>query len=109
VIQNDRLSCPDRLVFISSNQRSRRDVESGTVCYLRGDEIASTRGTWDRDHLPPRRIFALSIKAEFSPQLDWLYAHKGDTVAQHERQQRQCLCPVVGEKACPISQETRAA
>jgi hypothetical protein len=53
-------------------QRSRRRLEPGTVCYLCGQQID---GDWNRDHIPPQRMFGKRIKRILTPQLQWLPTH----------------------------------
>jgi hypothetical protein len=55
-------------------QRSRKRLPPDAVCYLCGTTITPQQ-RWDRDHVPPARIFGASIKQEFNPQLQWLYTH----------------------------------
>jgi hypothetical protein len=55
-------------------QRSRRRLPPGTFCYLCGNPI--TEGEeWNRDHVPPQRLFAKAVRKQYSPQLDWLPTH----------------------------------
>jgi hypothetical protein len=46
-------------------QRSRRRLPPGTICYLCGGEIAAAE-KWDRDHIPPQRFYGKSIRTTFS-------------------------------------------
>jgi hypothetical protein len=55
--------------------RSRRKLPSGAFCYLCGNPIAEGQ-EWNRDHVPPQRIFAKSIRQQYSPQLEWLPTHR---------------------------------
>jgi hypothetical protein len=55
-------------------QRSRRKLPPETFCYLCGQPIANEQ-KWNRDHVPPQRIFAKSVRQKHSPQLEWLYTH----------------------------------
>jgi hypothetical protein len=55
-------------------QRSRRRLAPGTFCYLCGDPIAQGE-EWNRDHTPPQRLFAKSVRKRYSPQLAWLPTH----------------------------------
>jgi hypothetical protein len=55
-------------------QRSRRHLAAGTCCYLCDQTIEPTEN-WNRDHVPPKRIFASSVRERFSPQLAWLATH----------------------------------
>lgn len=56
------------------DQRSRRRLEPGAFCYLCGNVIAEGE-EWNRDHVPPQRLFAKSVRQQYSPQLDWLPTH----------------------------------
>ena len=56
-------------------QRSRIRLPTDTRCYLCGNPILPDE-EWDRDHVPPKRIFALAVLQEHSPNVEWLYAHK---------------------------------
>ena len=55
-------------------QRSRTYLPRCQMCYLCGEVIQPTQA-WDRDHVPPKRIFASAVLKEHSPNLDWLYSH----------------------------------
>lgn len=55
-------------------QRNRRHLQAGTVCYLCGKEILNGE-QWNRDHVPPQRFYGKSIKAAFNPNLAWLATH----------------------------------
>lgn len=46
----------------------------GQVCYLCGTAITEGQA-WNRDHVPPQRIFGQAVRAEHNPQLEWLYTH----------------------------------
>jgi hypothetical protein len=54
--------------------RSRRRPPREAVCYLCGQPIGAAQA-WDREHLPPKRVFARSIRQTYSPRLWWLYSH----------------------------------
>jgi hypothetical protein len=41
---------------------------------LCGNPIAESE-EWNRDHVPPQRLFAKSVRKQYSPQLDWLPTH----------------------------------
>lgn len=56
------------------DQRSRRKLTPDTFCYLCGKLIAEGE-EWNRDHVPPQRLFAKSVRQQHSPQLDWLPTH----------------------------------
>lgn len=56
------------------DQRSRRKLAQGTFCYLCGKVIAEGE-EWNRDHVPPQRLFAKSVRQQYSSQLDWLPTH----------------------------------
>lgn len=56
-------------------QRSRRKLPSGTICYLCGHPI-SPEQPWDRDHVPPERFYGKSVRRQHSPNLTWLYTHR---------------------------------
>lgn len=55
-------------------QRSRKRLPPGTFCYLCGKPIGEDED-WNRDHVPPQRLFAKTIRRQYSPQLDWLPTH----------------------------------
>jgi len=71
-------SVPDAAVeywrLMGREQRSRRKLPQGTICYLCGDEILEDE-PWDRDHVPPERFYGKSIKRTYNPNLGWLYTH----------------------------------
>jgi hypothetical protein len=46
----------------------------GTVCYLCGQVIGPS-DDWNRDHVPPSRIFATEVRRQHNPNLAWLYSH----------------------------------
>ncbi len=56
-------------------QRSRRFLPEGTRCYLCGHVIDATRDKWNRDHVPPKRIFASELRQEHDLTLKWLPTH----------------------------------
>ena len=47
-------------------QRSRRRLPPGSRCYLCSQTIHQTE-KWNRDHVPPKRIFASAVGKQFSP------------------------------------------
>ena len=55
-------------------QRSRRKLAPGSFCYLCGEPITDDQD-WNRDHVPPQRLFAKSVRQQHSPQLMWLPTH----------------------------------
>jgi hypothetical protein len=55
-------------------QRSRRSVPAGTVCYLCGNPIAAGED-WNKDHVPPQRFYGKSIRSTFNPNLHGLHTH----------------------------------
>src|SRR5688500_10251791 len=55
-------------------QRSRRHLPEGTRCYLCG-EVITREQNWNRDHVPPKRVFGSAIRNEFQPNLAWLPTH----------------------------------
>ncbi len=56
-------------------QKSRRRVPSGTLCYLCGKPIRQ-HDSWNRDHLPPAAFFGSALKRVFAFNLPWLYTHQ---------------------------------
>ena len=56
-------------------QRSRGRLPADARCYLCGNPILPDE-KWDRDHVPPKRVFALAVLQEHSPNLEWLYTHR---------------------------------
>lgn len=55
-------------------QRSRRRLPPGTICYLCGKPIVEGEA-WNRDHVPPQRFYGKSIRDAFNPNLAWLPTH----------------------------------
>lgn len=55
-------------------QRSRRKLPPGTVCYLCLKPIEDDQD-WNRDHVPPQRIFGSRLRQQFSLELKWLPTH----------------------------------
>jgi hypothetical protein len=51
-----------------------RRLPPGTFCYLCGKVIAEGED-WNRDHVPPQRLFAKSVRKQRAVQLDWLPTH----------------------------------
>ena len=49
-------------------------MPAGTRCYLCGNPLEEDQD-WNRDHVPPRRIFASTVRGQFSPNLEWLATH----------------------------------
>ena len=64
-------------------QRSRTRLPVDARCYLCGNPIVPDE-EWDRDHVPPKRIFALAVLQQHSPNLEWLYTHKASNRAYRE-------------------------
>lgn len=56
-------------------QRSRRKLPHGALCYLCGQPITDGE-KWNRDHVPPERIFGKRVRREHSVDLQWLYTHQ---------------------------------
>jgi hypothetical protein len=57
-------------------QRSRQYLPAGTRCYLCGNVINPAAEKWNRDHVPPKRVFSSTVREQFSPKLDWLPTHE---------------------------------
>jgi hypothetical protein len=55
-------------------QRSRRQLPTGTICYLCGQAITDGQN-WNRDHVPPQRFYGKTIREQFNPNLGWLPTH----------------------------------
>lgn len=55
--------------------RSRRYLESHTLCYLCSQPIRQSQA-WNRDHIPPSRFFGSALKRALNPQLEWLPTHE---------------------------------
>jgi hypothetical protein len=55
-------------------QRSRRNIPTGTVCYLCGHIIQPDQA-WNKDHVPPQRFYGKSIRQKFNPNLRGLHTH----------------------------------
>ncbi len=55
-------------------QRSRRYLPPDAICYLCGLEIRPDQ-PWNRDHVPPERVFGKTVKQKYSPNLTWLPTH----------------------------------
>ena len=55
-------------------REQRQKLPPGTFCYLCGNPIADGE-EWNRDHVPPRRLFAKRVRQQHSPQLDSLPTH----------------------------------
>jgi len=64
-------------------QRSRSRLPADARCYLCGNSILPDE-EWDRDHVPPKRVFALAVLQEYSPNLEWLYTHRACNRAYRE-------------------------
>ena len=69
---------------------SRRRVAPGTVCYLCGLEIAPDQA-WNRDHVPPLRFFAKSVRKTNGPQLEWLATHASCNSSYREDEEYFCV------------------
>jgi len=59
---------------VSREQRSRRYLEPGTVCYLCDRPIVDG-ASWNRDHIPPERVFGKQLRREHHVDLQWLPTH----------------------------------
>ena len=55
-------------------REQRLKLPPDTFCYLCGMPIVDGE-QWNRDHVPPRRLFAKSVRKRYSPQLDSLPTH----------------------------------
>jgi hypothetical protein len=62
---------------------------------------------WDRDHVPPERIFAKSIRVEYSPQLEWNYAHKRCNRA-YRRDEEYFVVSFAGHVSSPTAEAVMA-
>ena len=69
---------------------SRRRVSPGTICYLCGLEIAPDQG-WNRDHVPPLRFFAKSVRKTHYPQLACLPTHTNCNSSYREDEEYFCV------------------
>jgi len=56
-------------------QKARGRKIAGTTCYLCHQPIDPETEEWNRDHVPPRRIFAKSVRQQFGPNLPTLPTH----------------------------------
>jgi hypothetical protein len=59
---------------MGKEQRSRRRLEPGTMCYLCSCPIDAKAEKWNRDHVPPERFYARALKDQFR-NLHWLPTH----------------------------------
>jgi hypothetical protein len=59
---------------MASAKRSRRYLRPNQCCYLCGQVIMHDEA-WDRDHVPPRRLFGKRALRSLHTQLDWLPTH----------------------------------
>jgi hypothetical protein len=55
-------------------QRSRRYLRSDSSCYLCGLPIGRDQ-PWNRDHVPPERVFGKEVRQHHSVDLKWLPTH----------------------------------
>jgi hypothetical protein len=55
-------------------QRSRRYLPPDAICYLCGLPIAPDQ-PWNRDHVPPERVFGKRVRQEHAVDLKWLPTH----------------------------------
>jgi len=55
-------------------QRSRHRLQPGTFCYLCGLPISSDQ-SWNRDHIPPERVFGKRVRQQHAVDLKWLPTH----------------------------------
>ena len=60
---------------MGKEQRSRSKLNPGTLCYLCLEPLLEGQ-PWDRDHVPPQRIFGKDLRRQFGLQLEWLPTHR---------------------------------
>jgi hypothetical protein len=73
-IQQQRRSASLACHDMGREQRSRRHLSPDTLCYLCGQPIAPDE-SWNRDHVPPERIFGKRVRREHAVDLKWLPTH----------------------------------
>ena len=62
------------MLNVGREQRSRRYLPPDATCYLCGLAIEPDQ-LWNRDHVPPERVFGKQVRREHAVDLKWLYAH----------------------------------
>jgi len=71
-----RANASDIEAAMTGRGTKRKLPESGNaVCYLYARPI-SPEEEWNRDHFPPRQIFARALRKQYNPELIWLYLHR---------------------------------
>ena len=55
-------------------QRSRRRLPPGVICYLCGLAIEADQD-WNKDHVPPQRFFGKAIRVAHNPNLNGFHTH----------------------------------
>lgn len=61
-------------------QRSRRRLPDGTLCYLCAKLILADQ-QWDRDHVPPKCLYGKAIRQLSAANLRWLHSHRSCNAA----------------------------
>ena len=90
-------------VSMGSAQRSRKRLAAGTLCYLCGNPILEGED-WNRDHVPPKRIFPSRIRKQFSPKLEWLPTHSTCNSSYREDEEY-FVVSFAGHVQTPIARE----
>jgi hypothetical protein len=85
-------------------QRARGRSLAGTLCYLCGAEIDPETQKWNRDHIPPRRIFASAIRRRFNLDLKSLPTHVRCNSAA-ERDEAYFIVSFAGHLDSDVAQE----
>lgn len=87
--------------MIGREQRSRQHIEPGTLCYLCGQVIELDQD-WNRDHVPPARIFASDVRSQFSTNLAWLPTHVACN-SSYRRDEEYFIASFVGHVHTPTA------
>src|SRR5258705_3470274 len=89
---------------MGQEQRARGRSIAGTICYLCGNPIDPDTQKWNRDHVPPRRIFASAVRRQYSPNMPTLPTHVSCNAAA-ERDEAYFIVSFVGHLDSDVAVE----
>ena len=86
---------------MAREQRSRRYLSPDAICYLCCKPITPDEN-WNRDHVPPERIYGKRVRQEHHVTLDWLYAHEACNSA-YQSDEEYFVVALVGHHNSPTA------
>ena len=86
------------------DERAREKAMAGATCYLCGRSINPDTEECNRDHVPPRRIFASAVRRQFGPNLPTLPTHAACNTAA-ERDEAYFIVSFAGHVDTDVARE----